>query len=183
MGLDMYLLAVPKIEIANGITVRTEEAHITINHEDNMERLFQLNHFIHYNVSDPDQLMGYPDILPYIEKNNNCLSIMKIVEYWREAVAIHLWFQVNVLNGKDSHEGKVVMKNDIKHLLEDLVIFLEMNKIKIGEINAERNSNGLFFGENFDQRYLSELDFAQLQLKKILKLFDFNQYHLVYLTC
>ncbi|WP_040980442.1 MULTISPECIES: hypothetical protein [Oceanobacillus] len=184
MGLDMYLLSVPKIDIPNGKTVRTEKSSFTIHQEDNVERLFLLNRFINYHVTDSNHLVNYPEVLPYIEKDSFWgFSIMKKIAYWREARGIHNWFLENVLDGKNSYEGKIVTEADIQNLLEDIIVFLEAKKIEMGEVNSESSPNGLIFNGNYEQRYICELDYSQLMLKKILNQFDFDNYHLVYLVC
>lgn len=131
------------------------------------------------------------------------------VAYWRKANAIHQWFVDNVQNGEDDcHEYKV-SREDLEELCGICGEILEKTVMAIGQIqNGTEYSNGkwkpimeegrknlnpeiaeellptsegfFFGGTDYDEYYMSQVEYTYNTFKKIIEETDWENYTVYY---
>lgn len=188
MGLDMYLDKVKKVKEVPFNVLRNIDDIEELKEKD-IELYNKIKHIIvkrgsvHYSWN----------------------SIFEEVGYWRKANSIHNWFVINVQDGTDNWLYYEVSKEDIKELLDvcnKVINSLEKSKYA-SEIEFDTFENkeyeykiffntkiaekylptvrGCFFGGiDYDSYYLDKVIYTKELCEKILKEFDWDNYHLCY---
>ncbi len=87
MGLDMYLLSVPKIEGMDSDEVQMANAYLRQHESEQNETYQKLK----------------PHVKHFEEYGRTWDSIIEEVAYWRKANQIHHWFVEHCITGKMNH--------------------------------------------------------------------------------
>lgn len=163
MGLDMYLMSLPKID---GLD-------------------YQGVHYVnvHFRELEVEQSELFEKIKPHIkhfeEFGMSWDSIMEKVAYWRKANQIHGWFVDNLHNGIDEPCFTVqVSEKDLQELYNHCL------KVYIRKENPRDTlpvRPGCFFGNyGYDEFYYKEITETLSLLDYLLKNFNFETHYLMY---
>ncbi len=190
MGLDMYLDRVKKVKDVPFSVIK------------------EIGDLDELKEKDVDLYNKIKDSIIKIGTNFSWDSLYEEVGYWRKANHIHKWFVDNVQNGEDDCNYYEVTKDDITNLLDScnkVIESLKNSKVKTVNIKVGWNSNGdiyddievfedtkvadellptqsgfFFGGTEYDKCYLEDIEDTKKLCEKILKEFDFENYHLTY---
>lgn len=105
-------------------------------------------------------------------------SIMENICYWRKANQIHNWFVENVQDGADNCEPYEVTKEKLEELLDVCKRVKAASDIRDMSVAEEilPPSSGFFFGSTeFDEYYLSDINYTIDMFEKIIKETDFDK--------
>ncbi|MCE7792858.1 hypothetical protein K8O68_10570 [Salipaludibacillus sp. CUR1] len=163
MGLDMYLISMPKIEGMDYEDVHSANVHLR-ELEEKQNELFR---------------KVKPHIIHSEKFGMSSISLMEVVGYWRKANQIHHWFVENIRNGKDDPcFTELVTKQNLEDLLNLCLIVLS-NKKNPQDLLPTRF--GSFFGSyEYDDFYFIEIEETKSLLENLLKNFDFETHYLMY---
>ncbi len=160
MGLDMYLLAIPKIKGVSLDEFKWAERHLS--------RLAK------------EAPILYEKVKSYIKIGEPWVGLRTEVAYWRKANHIHHWFVENVQEGEDDCRNYEVKPNQIEALynLCDCII-----KGDIRPWEGLPTMPGFFFGSlDYDSYYFHEIKRTHELLGRILESDFFEQNYLIYLS-
>ena len=105
-------------------------------------------------------------------------SIMENICYWRKANQIHDWLVENVQDGNDNCEPYEVTKEKLEELLNVCKRVKAASDIGAMSVAEEilPPSSGFFFGSTeFDEYYLSDVNYTIDMFEKIIKETDFDK--------
>ncbi|XJZ25696.1 hypothetical protein ACF5W4_09730 [Bacillota bacterium Lsc_1132] len=163
MGLDMYLISVPKIE---GLTF--DETLIAIGR-------------VHEHKAARDEI--YEKIKPHIkhgeESDLSWSELHDDIAYWRKANQIHNWFVKHTNNGIDEPVFFSEVTKDKLEILNNYCLEILDKKSNPAKILPTRP--GPFFGSlAYDKFYYSEIEETQSIIEDLLNHFDFENRYLYY---
>jgi hypothetical protein len=162
MGLDMYLLSVPKI---NGMEL--EDILLANCH---LGRLEEEGGELYERVKK--------HIKSFEEFGSTWRSLKTEIFYWRKANQFHHWFVETVQNGADDMDTYSVTSKNVKELYDlcELTIRQGQNP---NDILPTRP--GPFFGStDYDKYYYWEVKRTQSFLSELLTTFNFDTHYLLY---
>jgi hypothetical protein len=163
MGLDMYLVSLPKITGMDYDEIVLASAQMSKHKADQDEIYEKLK----------------PHIKHFKEYDSSWSSIYEEVAYWRKANQIHNWFVETLHNGEDDplFTQEVTKENlqDLNHLC------LQVLKQKEPPYYILPTRPGCFFGSlSYDSYYYRELEETQELLAALIKHFNFETHYLLY---
>lgn len=157
MGLDMYIVSIPKVALRS-----FEEMLVIANQVENDQPYDSLAE-------------------PYVFQKGTHFrwqSIMHDVMYWRKVNAIHGWFVEHVQDGIDECQTVQVTKDDVERLLSLVDAVLADRELAPDLLPI---ASGFFFGsDEYDEYYFNDLEETQSALDNILKTFNFEGEYLAY---
>jgi hypothetical protein len=163
MGLDMFLISLPKIEGMDYDEVQMANLHLSNLQTEQNE--------IYEKVK--------PHIKHFEEFGHSWASLREKVAYWRKANQIHNWFVENLRNGEDEPCFiELVTKDNLKDLY-DLCIKILSDKEEPSDILPTRP--GCFFGSyDYGEFYYWQIEETKIMLAKLLETFNFETHYLMY---
>ncbi|PYZ94961.1 hypothetical protein CR194_05445 [Salipaludibacillus keqinensis] len=163
MGLDMYLVSLPKIEGMDYYEVHSASADLGELEEEQNE--------IYRKIK--------PHIKHFEEFGMSWKSLREEVAYWRKANQIHHWFVENLHNGNDEPLfTELVTKQNLEDLYNLCVKVLENRK---NPQDSLPSMPGPFFGYySYDDFYYYQIEETKSILEDLLNHFDFDSHYLMY---
>lgn len=163
MGLDMYLMSVPKIEGMDLDDVLMASGHLSTLEEEKNE--------VYEKVK--------PHIKHFEEFGTSWFSLLEEVAYWRKANQIHNWFVENINNGIDE---PCFTQEVTKEKLNDLYnVCLQILTKKADPYDILPTRPGCFFGSTaYDDFYYYVTDQTKSTLENLLKNINFETHYLIY---
>ncbi|WP_342431693.1 hypothetical protein [Neobacillus sp. FSL H8-0543] len=163
MGLDMYLISLPKIE-----GMDYEEVHIA-------------NAYLHQHETEQNET--YQKLKPYVkhfeEYGRSWDSILEEVAYWRKANQIHHWFVETLHNGEDEPCFTQEVTKD--NLIDLNNLCIKVLKKKSAPQNILPTRPGCFFGNlHYNDFYYKEIYETQALLAYLITHFNFETHYLLY---
>lgn len=162
MGLDMYLLSVPKISGMELEDILLANCHLGKLEEEGGELYEKIKGHIKF----------------FEEFGSSWLSMKTEIFYWRKENHFHHWFVVYVQDGIDDMGTYRVTSKNVKDLY-DLCDLLMKKCQPPNDILPTRP--GPFFGStDYDKVYYWEVERTKSFLAELLTTFDFNTHYLLY---
>lgn len=163
MGLDMYLLSVPKIKGMD------------------YEEILLAN--VHLGKHKAEQDETYERLKPHIKHfeklDFSWSSLFEEIAYWRKANQIHNWFVDTIHNGEDEPcFTEEVTKENLKNLY---ILCLKVLTKRVNPEDILPTKPGCYFGSTeYDAFYYREIDETKSLLANLLANFNFETHYLVY---
>jgi hypothetical protein len=157
MGLDMYLLSLPKIDGMTCDEIVSANAHLSE----------------HKAAGDEIYRKLEPHIKHFEEYGHSWSSIYEEIAYWRKSNQIHNWFVETIHNGVDEPcFTQVVTKENLNDLYN---LCLHVLKKQEDPNDILPTKPGCFFGRiSYDDFYYREIYETKSLLEYLLKHFHFE---------
>lgn len=162
MGLDMYLMSVPKIS-----GMELEDILLANSH---LKRLEEEGGELYERVKE--------HIKSFEEFGNSWRSMKTEIFYWRKANHFHHWFVENIQNGIDDMGTYRVDPHHVKELYELCDRLIRKSQSPYDLLPTRP---GPFFGStHYGKFYYLEVERTRSFLAEILTTFDFETHYLLY---
>lgn len=163
MGLDMYLISLPKIEGMDFEEVLLANGRLS-EHERNQTEIYE---------------KLKPHIKHFQEFDHSWTSLYQDIAYWRKANWIHNWFVENLHAGEDEPVFIVEVTKDQLEELHSLCVKVLMKEDHPSNILPTRP--GCFFGNlYYNDFYFREIYETESLLAYLLENFNFETHYLMY---
>lgn len=163
MGLDMYLLSLPKIHGMDFEEIKLASAQLSKHEADQNEIYEKLK----------------PHIKNFRKLGISGFGLFEEVAYWRKANQIHNWFVENLHNGVDAPLFTVEVTKVNLQELYNLCLNILTRRSRPKE--ALPTKPGCYFGSTaYDSYFYREIGETKMTVENLLKHFNFETHYLVY---